>query len=85
MAMITQNDIVQILRDQLFLDVSSIDATTPLFSSGLVDSFSLATLIVELETRGDFRMAPLDVTLENLDTIERMLRFVSSRGGQPAH
>ncbi len=76
---INRDDILEILRDRLFLDVSSVDETTALFSSGLIDSFSLATLIVELEARGGFRMDPLDVNLENLDSIERMLRFVSAR------
>ena len=83
MPTISQDDILTILRDQLYVDVSAVDPTTPLFSSGLIDSFSLATLITELETRGNFRMDPLDITLDNLDTIERMQRFVSSRSGPP--
>lgn len=78
----TTDDILGILRDRLFLNVSGIDASTPLFSSGLIDSFSLATLIVELETSAGFRMQPLDINLDNLDSIERMLRFLESRGVQ---
>jgi acyl carrier protein len=76
---IDKNDVLQILESSLYLDVSAIEETTPLFSSGLIDSFSLATLIVEIETRAGFRMEPLDITLENLDTIERLLRFLESR------
>jgi acyl carrier protein len=79
MATITKDDILAVLRDQLYLDVSEIDETSPLFSSGLIDSFSMATLIVELETRAGFRMEPLDITLENLDTIERMLKYLAPR------
>ena len=81
--MITSADVVDILRDRLFLDTAGIAEETPLFSSGLVDSFSLATLIVELETRAGFRMEPLDITLENLDSIARILKFVSARTLQP--
>ena len=76
---VTKHDILDILRDRLFLDTSTVDLATPLFSSGLIDSFSLATLIVELEGKADFRMEPLDITLENLDTIERMLQFINGR------
>jgi hypothetical protein len=39
----------------------------------------LATLLVELETRGGFTIEPIDINLDNLDTIERMLRFLASK------
>ena len=79
MSAVSEDDVRRILREQLYLDVSTLEPASPLFSSGLIDSFSLATLIVELETLGGFRMDPLDITLENLDTIENILRFVSTR------
>jgi acyl carrier protein len=81
----TPQDILDILRDRLFIDTSTVEPSTPLFSSGLIDSFSLATLIVELETRGEFRIEPLDITLDNLDSIDRMVRFLESRGLQRAN
>lgn len=79
MSAVSEDDVRRILSEQLYLDVSALEPASPLFSSGLIDSFSLATLIVELEKLGEFRMDPLDITLENLDTIENILRFVSSR------
>jgi acyl carrier protein len=81
--MFSTTDLLEILRDRLFLDVSCIGQDTPLFSSGLIDSFSLATLIVELETRGGFRIEPLDINLDNLDSIGRILKFLASRAVQP--
>ena len=76
---ITENDLLQVMRDELFLDTSTIDAGTLLFSSGLIDSFSLAALIVAIEDKARVKLDPLDITLDNLDSIERILRFVSTK------
>lgn len=76
---LTKDDILAVMQNELFLDVSGLDDETPLFSSGLIDSFSLATLIMAIENKAGFRIAPLDVTLENLDTIGRMIRFVAAK------
>ena len=78
---LTKEDVLTILRDSLYLDTSAVTESTPLFSSNLIDSFSLASLLSELETRAGFRIEPLDISLDNLDSIERILRFVSSRSG----
>ena len=76
---ITRGDLLAVMRDELFLDVTDIDAETPLFSSGLIDSFSLATLILAVEEKAGVKLDPLDVTLDNLDSIERILRFLSTK------
>jgi acyl carrier protein len=76
---LTKDHILSFLRDHLCLDVSGVSEETPLFSSGLIDSFSLVSLIVELEVVGKFRIAPFDVTLDNLDSIDRILRFAASQ------
>ena len=76
---ITKDDLLSVMRDELFLDTSAIAADTPLFSSGLIDSFSLATLILAVEEKARVKLDPLDITLDNLDSIERILRFVSTK------
>ena len=76
---ITKDDLLTVMRDELFLDTSAIAADTPLFSSGLIDSFSLATLILAVEEKARVKLDPLDITLDNLDSIERILRFVSTK------
>ena len=75
----TKQEILDFLETNLYVDTSAVDEHTPLFSSGLIDSFSFASLLAELESRGGFKMDPLDITLENLDTIERMLQFINGR------
>ena len=76
---ITRDDILTVMREELFLQTDDIDDQTLLFSSGLIDSFSLVTLISAIEAKGGFRIDPLDITLENLDSIERMLLFASRK------
>jgi acyl carrier protein len=78
---ITKDDLLSVMRDELFLDVTGIDNHTPLFSSGLIDSFSLATLILAVEEKARVKLDPLDITLDNLDSIDRILRFVSTKTG----
>jgi acyl carrier protein len=79
MVSIDRTDLRRYLAGELGLDVGSVEDDTPLFSSGMVDSFALVKLIVWLEDRTGIRVGPLDVTLENLDTVERMLAYVARR------
>jgi acyl carrier protein len=69
------------LRDRMGLDVDSVSDDTPLFSSSLLDSFSMVDLIMFIENEGGFRMSPTDVNLDNLDSIDRILKFVEVRAG----
>jgi acyl carrier protein len=73
---LTGDDILDALRTELGLDTKNIVGSTPLFSSGIINSFSLVTLLLYLETRGGFRIPPMDITLENFDSIDRILAYV---------
>jgi acyl carrier protein len=73
--MITSETLVEFLETELGVDMEGVGGDDPLFSSGLVDSFALVTLMMHLEREGGFRINPADVTLDNLDTIDRILGF----------
>ena len=75
--MITHEELLRCLEDDLGIDVSGVGTETPLFSSGLVDSFSLVSLIALIEQRCGFRLAPSDVNLDNLDSTGRIVAFVA--------
>lgn len=75
--MLTQNALIEFLETDLGLDTVDVDADTPLFSSQMVDSFALVTLMMFLEREAGIRIAPADVNLDNMDTIGRMLAYVS--------
>ncbi|MBG6211989.1 acyl carrier protein [Labrenzia sp. EL_126] len=74
--MITEKQIYQFLEDDLGIEIEDITSETLLFSSGIIDSFALVTLMVLLETNGGFRINPADVNLDNMDSIARMIDFV---------
>jgi len=63
------------MKSDLGVGTDSLTDDTPLFSSGLIDSFSLVMLMSFLESEGKFRINPVDVSLENMDSVERILNF----------
>ena len=54
---------------------------TTLFSDGTIDSTGLIALVGYLEQTCLFEVGPADVTLENFDTINRVLAYVQSKVG----
>jgi acyl carrier protein len=76
-----REDLVNFIQTHLGVNTSSLSDDTPLFSSGLIDSFSLVSVMSFLESKGRFRIHPVDVSLDNLDSIGRILRFVERMSG----
>ena len=74
---LSRESLLEALKDQLGVDTTAIEDESPLFSSGLIDTFSLVTLIVFIETEAQIKVQPLDVNLENLDSVARILRFAN--------
>jgi acyl carrier protein len=67
------------LGERMGLDTSTLADDTPLFSSNLLDSFSMVDLIMFNEKESGVRLNPTDVSLDNLDSIGRILKFVDVR------
>ena len=76
--MLTEARLREILEEDLGCDLDGVDASSLLFSTGVVDSFTLVTLIMELEKEFGIEVATGDVTLENFDSIERILAYLES-------
>jgi acyl carrier protein len=74
---LTKEQVLGALQDRLGLDVTGIGDETLLFSSGLIDSFSLIELISFIEAQAKIRMDAMDISLENLDSVERILKFAN--------
>ena len=73
-----KESLIQFLQDEMAIDTDDIQDDTELVSSGIIDSFSLVALISFIEKSASIRINPIDVNLNNLDTINRMLTFVES-------
>lgn len=78
--MIDEHSLREILEDDLGCDLEGVGSDSLLFSTGLVDSFALVTLMTRLEQEAGIRIGPGDVTLENFDSIGRILAFLARSG-----
>lgn len=72
-------DIAALLVQQFALDPAQISDDTPLFSSGLLDSFHLLELLGRLEKTAGVRIAPGEVSLANLDTPARVAALLNRK------
>ena len=73
----TKSDIFNFLKTQFAIDEKDVDENTGLFSEGLLDSFSIVDLVVFIENTSGVKMQPTDVNLDNLDSVAKILNFVS--------
>jgi len=72
---LTKSDLTQYLARTLHIDVSAVSDETPLFSSGLADSFAVTELILFVEQSIGHRLPAFEVTMENFDSMGRILRL----------
>jgi acyl carrier protein len=71
--------LVEFLVTQLGLAADELQDDTPLFTGGLLDSFSMVDLIQFLEQESGLQMSETEVNLENLDSVRRILGHAASR------
>ena len=72
------------LVTQFRVDRSSLDDNAGLFSSGLIDSLSVMELVCFVEREIGRTVPPFEITLENFDSVNRIVRFaetLTSGGG----
>lgn len=74
---LSQHDLIAYLRNDLNIE-DDLDSGTELFSSGILDSVSMVSLITFIEERTGSTVQPGDVTLENFDTVERISGYVAT-------
>lgn len=75
--MLSGEGLVAFMEEDLGVDVDGITNETALFSSQLVDSFALVTLMMFIERESGIRIPPGDVNLDNMDSIGKMLAYVA--------
>jgi acyl carrier protein len=79
------NDFKQALRTALVtqfrVNRDRLDDDTGLFSGGLIDSLSVMDLVGFVEGRIGRVVPPADITMENFDSISRIVAYVQTRSG----
>ena len=73
----TKSDILNFLKSQFAIDPAEVSENTGLFSEGLLDSFSIVDLVMYIENTSGIKLQPTDVNLDNLDSVAKILNFVS--------
>ncbi|MGD9212463.1 MAG: acyl carrier protein [Desulfobacteraceae bacterium] len=58
---------------------SDLKNSDELFSSGILDSFTMVEIIVKLENTFHIKIKPNEITLPNLDTIDAMSSFIKKK------
>lgn len=76
---LTREHLLEFLSSKTRADLSRVEDDTPLFSTGTVDSFAMVDLMFWLEKQTKARIGPDDVSIDNFDTVSRILAFVESR------
>ncbi len=66
-----------LLRDLIRDEEMDLERDEPIFSSGLLDSFSVTQLICFLEDQFGVKVAISEVTLPDFDTIGKILALVA--------
>jgi acyl carrier protein len=61
--------------------LSAVTESTALFSDGTIDSVGMIDLIAFIEEQAGIEVGQADVTLENFDSIERILTYVRGKQG----
>ena len=75
----TEKRIAAFLREQLLVDEDSIDPEELIFTSGIVDSFSLIEIIQFVEENEGVEVSQDDVTLDNFDSIRRIAAYLEGK------
>jgi acyl carrier protein len=77
------NAMIEYLRAKVVRDPSvEILEDTPLVSSGLVDSFALIEVLLQLEKVTNRKISPSDVSPNDLDSVGQML-LTAEKVGKP--
>lgn len=78
-----QRQVIDFIRDELVDDPETeILADTSLFRDQVLDSLNLLALIGHLEKSYAIKIAPSEVSMDNLDTVANIIKFVENKRGQ---
>ena len=74
--MSTEQNVRALLGSEFGLEAETLAANAPIFSSGLLDSLSSLRLLMALEKKFGLSISPLDVALDEVDSIAKIIETV---------
>ena len=74
-----RDKIIKFVADLSNRPAERIDDSTALFSSNLLDSYNMMDLIHFIEFEQDIRVGATDVSLDNLDSVQKILEFLGRK------
>jgi acyl carrier protein len=77
--------LTRFVEEELGLEAGCYTLTTPLFSSGLLDSFALVALLSFAEQRFGIVARPEDLTPETVDSLDVFIRYIEATSPRDAH
>lgn len=75
---VTREELLKYLGKKTRADLSKISDDAELFSSGMIDSFAMVDLLTWLEKKTGARVNPADLSMDNLDSVARILAFAAA-------
>jgi acyl carrier protein len=72
-------EIITFINDELLDEPEDISNDTSLFQDRILDSLNLVMLISFLEEKFQIKIKTSEVSLENLDTVAKMLTFIEKK------
>ena len=75
---LTERDIINFLQRTQTAE-ETIEPQTELFSSGVLDSVAMMNLIMFVEEKTRVEVHPGDVTLDNFDTVSRIVAYADAQ------
>ena len=77
-----EKELLKFVSERANVNEESIGIDSPLFSDGLLDSMAVLEVSAFVEKLSGVQFEIIDISLENLDSISRILSFVASRSAR---
>lgn len=74
-------DVRGFIKENFILDGDELPSDASLTSNGVIDSMGVLELVMFIEENYGLRVPDEDTVPENLDSVERIVRYVSDRVG----
>lgn len=81
---LSRESLIEFLSDKGGVEPSEIGDDTELFTSGLLDSFTMVDVIMFVEQETGVKIAPRDVHIDNLDSVNRIMALVGKKTSESA-